>query len=153
MYRLFFFVSLAVLLQSCVAVSAPSTPTTTKNGVKPHADFRKKYADRLSVDNIKRDREQVYAQKHESLKRLNPIQDAQRAGAADDYYFLAYQTGRGGILKTPGLTQQQSTNKRCGLRLLDGMGDVIYGDNHQKYRKALRHYAEQFNKTMFSFCR
>ena len=146
MLRILSLLGLSISLQACVAIPA-------ENNTNSHVDYRQKYGERLSVDNIKQSREQVYAQKLVALKRLNPVQDAQRAVAADDYYFLAYQTGRGGIVKTPGLTQQQSSNKRCGLRMLDGMGDVIYGDNHQQYRKAMRDYSSQFNKTMFSFCR
>ncbi len=146
MLRFLSLLGLSISLQACAAIPAGSD-------VESHADLRHKYADRLSVDNIKQDREQIYAQKLAALKILSPIQDAQRAVAADGYYFLAYQTGRGGLLKTPGLTQQQSSNKRCGIQMLDGMGDVIYGDNHLQYRKAIRDYAYQFNKTMFSFCR
>ncbi len=135
------------LLQACVAVP----PEENRAGKR--VDYKDKYADRFSISGIKQRREQEYAQKLAGLKQLNPIEDAQKAAADDKYYYLSYQLGRGGNLKIPGLSEQQSQNTRCSLKQLDGMGDTIYGVNHQEYRTTLRKYANQFNKTMFAFCR
>lgn len=137
--------SFSFLLQACTAIPAPSEDN--------RRDYREENADRFSVKDIKQSREQEYAQKLAVLNRKNPVIEAQRAAAADNYYLLAYHSGRGGSLKIPGLTQQQSEATRCNLKQLDALGDMIYGTNHLQYRVAIRKYANQFNKTMIRFCR
>jgi hypothetical protein len=42
--------------------------------------------------------------------------------------------------------------QRCTLKTLDGLGDVIYGENHLKYRVAMRKFAMRYNIAMKSAC-
>ena len=131
---------LSLLMQACVA-----TPVKTNNQQSNNAG-------EFSVEDIKQREEAEYAQKLERLNKRNPVQDAQQSISQGEYYLLAYQSGRGGINKAPGLTQAQAKNSLCRFKRLDGLGDSIYGENHLKYRVKIRQYASQFNQTMYAFC-
>ena len=113
----------------------------------------REYVRENPVKDIKKRREDEYTQKLNALKYRNPVQEAQQAIAARQYYLLAYEGGRGSPTKAPGLSSSQAANSRCSFKRLDGFGDSIYGVNHLKYRIALRKFARQFNQRMFAYCR
>ena len=96
-------------------------------------------------------RDDKYIELLEDLSRRNPTIEAQQAIARGERQVMAYYAGRAG-LKIPGLTQKQQTAQRCSLKTLDGLGDVIYGENHLKYRVALRRFAETYNIAMVPAC-
>lgn len=127
-----------VLIQACVAVPPPEK--TVKNPS-------------YSTGKIKHDRELIYAQKLYDLKRKNPVSEANSAIDRRDFYLMSYLSGRGGINKVPGLTQQELINNRCRYQTIAGFGDAIYGENHLRYRVAMRQYANQFNRIMMAYCR
>lgn len=129
-----------LLLQSCAA-----TPIKSEN--------KQSYADnRFSIDKIKKKRENIYAVKLLELNNRNPVSDVKSAVARKNYYLLSYNSGRGGMNKVPGVTPQQLAKNHCDFRALEGLGDSIYGENHLKYRVAIRRYANTFNKMMLSYC-
>ena len=130
-------------MQACVA--APNTPTPSSQPDQ--------YSDRFSVEKIKQRREAEYAQKLADLNKMNPANEVQKAVNNNSIYLLAYQTGKGGSTQIPGLNEQQTSNIKCRVLQLDGMGDAIYGENHLKYRAAIQKYASQFNVAMYPNCR
>ena len=132
---------LCSLMTACVA--APEKPEKGST----MRDLAKK--ENASAEAIKQRQEQQYAQLLENLQRRSSTQEARNAIARRDYYMMAYYAGRGG-LKIPGVNSNQT---RCRIQQLDGMGDMIYGDNHMKYRLAMRDFASQFNRIMQSHCR
>jgi ribosomal protein L35AE/L33A len=102
-----------------------------------------------STQAIKQREEQQFAQMLVSLQQRNAIQEARAAISRGDYYVMGYNTGRGGQV-IPGVVVRQN---RCRVQLMDGMGDMIYGDNHMKYRIAAKRFANQFNQQMLPYCR
>lgn len=129
-----------ILLTSCVVAPVKGTDQD-QNTVKPY-----------SVESIKQQREAEYAKKLLALKKRDPVLDAQSIIASGKIHLLAYQSGRGGIHKAPGLSDAQASHAKCKFKLLDGMGDVIYGENHLKYRIAIRRYAQRYNQVIYPFC-
>ena len=134
---------LSLLMQACVA--APNTP--------PSSSQPDDFSSRFSVEAIKQRREAEYAQKLADLNKLDPAEEVKKALKSNKVYLLAYQSGRGGETITPGLIEPQAIEVKCRVLQLDGMGDAIYGENHLKYRIALRKYASEFNALMYPNCR
>lgn len=134
---------LSLLMQACVA--APNTP--------PSSSQPDDYSSRFSVEAIKQRREAEYAQKLADLNKLDPAEEVKKALKSNKVYLLAYQSGRGGETITPGLVEPQVIEVKCRILQLDGMGDTIFGENHLKYRVALRKYASEFNALMYPNCR
>lgn len=116
------------------------------------ADKKASDSSRFSVEKIKKQRELEYAKKLTFLNKRNPVQDARQAQTEGKILLLMYQSGRGGTNKVPGLTHQQVANTACKFKQLDGLGDSIFGNNHLKYRVAVRKYASQFNLAMLPYC-
>lgn len=133
---------MGLLVQACVAV--PNTP--------PSSSQSDDYSSRFSVERIKQRREAEYAQKLFDLNKLVPAEEVKNVLKSKNIYLLAYQSGRGGEIITPGLVEPQSIEVKCRVLQLDGMGDSIYGENHLKYRVALRKYASEFNALMYPNC-
>jgi len=96
-------------------------------------------------------RDSEYISLLQNLRQRDPSQEAQQAAFRGDRTLMGYYAGRAG-LKFPGLTPQQQANNRCTLKTLDGLGDVIYGENHLKYRVALRRFAKAYNAAMLPVC-
>lgn len=96
-------------------------------------------------------RDSEYANLLATLSQRNPEAEAQQAMARGERSVMAYYAGRAG-LKMPGYTAQQQANQRCSLKTLDGLGDVIYGENHLRYRVALRRFAKRYNIAMMPVC-
>ncbi len=135
------------LLASLFLIQACSTTVAPKPVTKP-APSPESY----SVENINREQEKIYAQKLAELNKKNPQKEAASAIARRNYYLLSYLSGRAGRNKIPGISQQQLSNNRCRYRVLKNLGDTIYGENHLRYRVAIRQYAATFNKVMRPYC-
>ncbi|PWR00182.1 hypothetical protein [Leucothrix pacifica] len=130
----------AFLLQACNAgpeATRPSAPTSSAN--------------LSAADNHISAEDQKYAKALQALSMRDPQQEAQQALANGERVLLGYYSGRAG-LKTPGLSADQQTSQRCKINTVDGLGDVIYGENHLKYRIAMRNFAKAFNTQMLSVC-
>ena len=130
-----------LLLQACAATPVKSNP---KEAVTLPSSS--------STVAIKSNREDKYSRLLRELNSRNPVQDARNEKAKGNYFFLAYESGRGGRTKVPGITTQASQNSSCGYKRLNDFGDTIYGPNHLKYRIKMRKYATQFNKVMLLSC-
>ena len=87
----------------------------------------------------------------EALNQRNPAAEAQQAITRGDKAVMGYYAGRAG-LKIPGFDYQEQSANTCSLKTLDGLGDVIYGENHLKYRVALRNFARQYNIAIKHTC-
>jgi len=131
-----------LLIQACnVGSDTPRplahTPPVVTNPLKPVSSTSaedSEYADLLA-----------------SLSQRNPVTEAEQDMASGQRSVMGYYAGRAG-LKIPGFTQQQQARQQCSLRTLDGLGDVIYGENHLKYRVALRRFAKAYNIAMMPAC-
>ena len=130
------------LMTACVA--APE-----KESVIRSAATSQNASDTTSTQAIKQREEQRYAHLLTQLQRRNAVQEARTAIARGDYHVMGYYAGRAG-LKIPGMKASQN---RCAVQQQDGMGDILYGDNHLSYRVALRRFANQFNQVMLPYCR
>ncbi len=139
------FLSLALLSAMVSACAATPTQPGKKSSSLMDA-ARKQHA---STQAIKQREEQQFAQMLASLQKRNAIQEAQAAISRGDYYVMGYYAGRGGRV-IPGIVISRN---RCRVQLMDGMGDMILGENHMKYRIAAKRFANQFNQVMLPYCR
>lgn len=133
--------ALVSVMSACVAT--PEQPE------KKPSLMDKARAEHASTQSIKKQEEQNYAQLLKILKTKSAGQDAQQAITRGDIQILGYQAGRGG-LQTPGYNGQQN---RCKITIMDGMGDMIFGQNHMNYRLALTQYMTRYNQIMLPYCR
>ncbi|PID45505.1 MAG: hypothetical protein CSB47_08275 [Proteobacteria bacterium] len=131
----------SLLLQACNAGTSTTRPTANPTAKAPQAST---VANTPAPD-------QQYAELLEQLSQRNPNTEAQQALARGDHFLLGYYRGRAG-LKIPGLNAEQQQRQHCRLTTIDGMGDVIYGSNHLKYRIAMRNFAKAFNTQMLGVC-
>ena len=136
-------------LQGCASV--PVNKTVRSSGSNSQINVSG-FNNKASTVEIKKNREDKYAQKLAILKQRNPNRDAQREISRGNYFLLAYQSGRGGGASAPGLTIKQMESSFCQTKQLEGFGDTIYGNSHLKYRIALRAYAKEFNRLMYNYC-
>ena len=132
------FLTTAFLLQACNA--GPNTPRPTT--AKPTSSIQ-------PINVSARDSE--YIRMLEALNQRNPEEEAQQAMANGNRSVMGYYAGRAG-LKIPGFNVQEQSMQTCTLTTLDGLGDVIYGENHLKYRVALRRFAQRYNIAMKPSC-
>ncbi len=139
--RIVLLTAISSLMTACVA--APEKESVIRSGSINQTQTNN------STESMKQREEQRYARLLSELQRRNAAQDARQRIAKGEHFVLGYQSGRGG-LKIPGLKPEQN---RCQVQQLSGMGDMLYGDNHLRYRVALRHYANQFNQVMLPYCR
>lgn len=140
--QLFGLMLTALLLQACNA--GPDTPRPISYTPQTVASSQKPASSTSSKDS-------EYANLLDGLSQRNPTIEAQQDMARGERSVLGYYAGRAG-LKIPGLTPPQQATQRCALKTLDGLGDVIYGENHLKYRVALRRYAKAYNIAMMPAC-
>lgn len=131
-----------ILLQACNAAPESTRP------MKPDIPRNSPQASASSSVNIE---DQKYASDLAELSQRNPQLEAQQAISRGDHFILGYYSGRAG-LKTPGLSSEQQASQRCKVTTVEGLGDVIYGENHLKYRIAMRNFAKAFNTSMLGVC-
>ena len=132
----------SLVLQACNAgpeSTRPTSPTTSASSPQANSN------ESISAE------DQKYANDLEALSRRNPQHEAQQAMARGEHFLIGYYSGRAG-LKTPGLSSEQQTSQTCKINTVNGLGDVIYGENHLKYRIAMRNFARAFNTEMLSVC-
>jgi len=135
-------------VQACSNPELNQTENTHSESIPP-----KKFGDRFSVENIKKEREAFYAQKRIELKRSTPTVDVKNALRNNDVYLMVIPAGRGGSSSIPGLIEPKVTNVNCKTVFVEGMGDILYGKNHMLYRQELLQYMRQFNALMSQYCR
>ncbi|WP_404840235.1 hypothetical protein [Aeromonas media] len=70
---------------------------------------------------------------------------------AQQDYRLIVRAGRGEV--APGITadQQAAAKARCGVRYLEGLGDVIKPDQKEAHAR-LSAYAAEYNQRMLAHC-
>ena len=79
------------------------------------------------------------------------LEQAVSASLARQDYRLIVRAGRGEV--APGIApeQQASAKARCGVRYLDGLGDVIKPGQEEAQAK-LAAYAADYNRRMLAHC-
>ena len=101
-----------------------------------------------STSSIITDKETEYARLYQLFKNKSGAQDAKDSASAGVRSIKVIYAGRGNTV----IPAFDSAPKNCKLVAIDGMGDVLYGENHLKYRKLMRAYAEAFNTEMKQHC-
>lgn len=77
--------------------------------------------------------------------------DASRALANADTRLLAFAM-RGYTIPGIDPAQQQAYQAKCGVRFIDGFGDVIRSDEQLEQMKLAREYAVRYNAVIISGC-
>lgn len=136
-------------------VQACSSPKPEQADRSPNSDsiMPKEFGDRFSIDHIKNEREQFYAQKRMELKRTSPIEQVNIALRKNAPYLMKIPGGRGGSPTFPGLVEPKVLQVKCNTQTVQGMGDVLYGKNHSLYRKELLLFMKEFNALMSPHCK
>lgn len=73
------------------------------------------------------------------------------ANLARQDYRLIVIAGRGEFAPGIAAEQQAEAKGRCGVRYLDGLGDVIRPGQHETHAK-LSSYASEYNRRMVTHC-
>ena len=133
-----------LLIQGCNAGPDTSKPIK-KSTAEPVGSLYSKTVSSTAT------KDQKFAELLQALESRNPNTEAQQAIRNGTPNVLGYYSGRGG-LKVPGMTTEQQANQRCKLNTIDGLGDVIFGENHMKYRIAIRAFAKTYNSNMIAVC-
>ncbi|MEE9444993.1 MAG: hypothetical protein V3V19_04955 [Cocleimonas sp.] len=92
--------------------------------------------------------EKKYADLYHFYKNRSGVQDAKNALKNGMTIVKVFYAGRGGIV-IPAFDKEP---KNCQQESIVGMGDVIYGAEHMKYRKLMRDYAKDYNQIMRHYC-
>ncbi|HDX8353196.1 TPA: hypothetical protein RQM97_001146 [Aeromonas dhakensis] len=79
------------------------------------------------------------------------LEQAVSASLAKQDYRLIVRAGRGEVAPGIGADEQASAKARCGVRYLEGFGDVIKPDQKEAHAK-LSAYAAQYNQRMLAHC-
>lgn len=137
--------TLGILFSTALLQACNAGPESTRPTVTSQAPLKVQQPMPVSAE------DQKFADLLKELSQRNPKLEAQQSIASGNPFLLAYYSGRAG-LKVPGLTSEQQAKKRCPLKTIDGLGDVIYGENHLKYRIAMRNFAKIFNTNMSATC-
>ena len=145
---------LLVLILPVVTVQACTSNTPEQSeDVRSESLMPKEFSTRFSSDKIKKEREALYLQRRLELKRKNPTADVNNALRVNDIYLMAVPAGRGGSRSFPGLVEPQIITVNCKTVSAEGMGDVLYGENHRLYRQELLQYMRKFNTLMSPYCK
>ncbi len=80
------------------------------------------------------------------LQKANVPADVEASIAKGDHRFLLL-LGFGGNI--PGVTWNDEMRKKYGTRILDGTGDMIFGEDHKRYKMVAAGYAEGYNKLLW----
>ena len=85
------------------------------------------------------------------LADANPDKDAKSAIAAKDFRLLAI-SGRG--LMLPGITEsdKEKAKQQCGIRYMEGMGDVIKDKQYKQWWDKGKQYAQSYNTLVSAYC-
>lgn len=82
----------------------------------------------------------------------NAQEDASYALDNDDMRLLAYTT-RG--ITVPGIddAEKDTISKQCGIRMLDGFGDVVRNEEQLRRMKAMHAYVSRYNAVIAKRCK
>ncbi len=87
------------------------------------------------------------------LEYADPLADANLAIAKDNFTLLAF-SNRG--LRFPGISDKDydldTLRVRCGVKVLQGTGDMLEPGQDLARRKKLREYAARYNPLVFKAC-
>lgn len=73
------------------------------------------------------------------------------ASLARQDYRLIVRAGRGEVAPGIAASEQEAAKARCGVRYLDGLGDVIR-PGQEEAQARLRAYATEYNQRMLAHC-
>ena len=79
------------------------------------------------------------------------LDQAISASLAKQDYRLIVRAGRGEVAPGIATDQQAAAKARCGVRYLDGFGDVIKPDQKEAHAR-LSTYASEYNQLMVTHC-
>jgi hypothetical protein len=79
------------------------------------------------------------------------VEQAISANLAKQDYRLIVRAGRGEVAPGIAAEQQAVAKARCGVRYLDGLGDVIRPDQKEAHA-TLSAYASEYNRRMLAHC-
>lgn len=144
----FLFIPLLFSVQAC---STP-VPASSSNS-KTDSAMPKEFGSRFSSEKIKQERESYYSQKLMQLKSLNAGYEVSKAVQSKNIYLISTIAGRGTTASIPGLVGPQTQILNCKIVASEGMGDVLYGKNHLKYRQEMLRYMREFNALMQPYCK
>ena len=136
-----------------VAIQACSSPEPGMQNTNSGNIMPKEFKERFSSEKIKQEREAFYTQKRTELKSISPREKANQALQTNNIYLMEVPAGRGGSRSIPGLIESEISQVKCKTVTADGMGDVLYGENHMLYRQELLQYMRQFNEIMAPYCK
>ena len=107
--------------------------------------------DVASADAAMSDQEKSAIEALSWVEDADPVADAKKAIARKDLKFL--NTGTRG-LSVPGVDEDKvkSLVDACGVVLLKGNGDVVFGDTHLEYLNKAMAYAEKYNQVIAEYC-
>jgi len=71
--------------------------------------------------------------------------DVQDALLKKDYRFLVC-VGWGSVV--PGVPWSSEMREKFGTRILDGTGDMVFGEEHERYKLVAGKYAEKYNELL-----
>ncbi|MNI39260.1 hypothetical protein D3C73_934380 [compost metagenome] len=79
------------------------------------------------------------------------LDQAVSASLARQDYRLIVRAGRGEVAPGIAADQQAAAKARCGVRYLDGLGDVIRPEQKEAHAR-LSTYASEYNQLMVTHC-
>ncbi|WP_421223894.1 hypothetical protein [Aeromonas enteropelogenes] len=79
------------------------------------------------------------------------LDQAISASLAKQDYRLIVRAGRGEVAPGIAASEQEAAKARCGVRYLDGLGDVIKPEQKEAHAK-LSAYAAEYNRRMLVHC-
>jgi len=80
------------------------------------------------------------------LQEANVPADVEASLAKGDHRFLLCEDFGASV---PGVTWNDEMRKKYGTRILDGTGDMIFGEDHKRYKMVAAGYAERYNKLLW----
>ena len=129
-------------------IKTNSSSSNTSDSTMP-----KEFGSRFSTKNIKAEREAFYAHKRNELALLSPTVEVNKAIHSNNVHLMVVPASRGGTLSIPGLTNLQLKTISCRMQNIEGMGDVLYGNNHAAYRQEILNYSRRFNALIAPYCK
>ena len=131
----------STLLAPILLIGCSVTNTTA---IKPQSSVIKASSTSTIISN----KELEYARLYQLNKYKSGTQDAIESAKSGIRTVKVIYSGRGSTL----IPAFEEAPKNCEFDAVEGMGDVIYGENHMKYRKLMRIYAKDFNQIMTAYC-
>lgn len=130
------------LLVSALMIACTAIDTTAHN---PQPHVTKASSTSSIIDN----KEMKYARLYQLNKNRSGTQDAIDSVESGSRVVKVIVAGRGNTV----IPAFDHAPKNCQLEVVEGMGDVIYGENHMMYRKFMRDYSKDFNTVMKKYCK